>query len=89
MLTCLREHAQWRDRLDGWLRFGTRVALVLGNSAYQNVAQLPNPVNDGAIIAAKLKEAGFLAQVAGQANSTACLPCPAARRRPSARHSTA
>ena len=36
-----------------------RVALVLGNSAYQNVAQLPNPVNDGAIIAAKLKEAGF------------------------------
>ncbi len=36
-----------------------RVALVLGNSAYQNVAQLPNPVSDGAIIAAKLKEAGF------------------------------
>src|SRR6266545_4474819 len=36
-----------------------RVALVLGNSAYQNVAQLPNPVNDGGIIAAKLKEAGF------------------------------
>src|SRR6202795_2142155 len=36
-----------------------RVALVLGNSAYQNVAQLPNPVNDGAIIAAKLREAGF------------------------------
>jgi uncharacterized caspase-like protein len=36
-----------------------RVALVLGNSAYQNVAQLPNPVNDGAVIAAKLKEAGF------------------------------
>ena len=36
-----------------------RVALVLGNSAYQNVAQLPNPVNDGAVIAAKLREAGF------------------------------
>lgn len=36
-----------------------RVALVLGNSAYQNVAPLPNPVNDGAVIAAKLKEAGF------------------------------
>src|SRR6266705_1962125 len=36
-----------------------RVALVLGNSAYQNVEQLPNPVSDGAIIAAKLKEAGF------------------------------
>jgi hypothetical protein len=36
-----------------------RVALVLGNSAYQNVAPLPNPVNDGAVIAATLKEAGF------------------------------
>ena len=36
-----------------------RVALVLGNSAYQNVAPLPNPVNDGAVIAATLKAAGF------------------------------
>jgi hypothetical protein len=36
-----------------------RVALVLGNSAYQNVARLPNPVNDGAAIAATLKDAGF------------------------------
>ena len=36
-----------------------RVALVLANSAYQNVAALPNPVNDGAMIAATLKEAGF------------------------------
>ena len=36
-----------------------RVALVIGNSAYQNVPPLPNPVNDGAVIAAKLKEAGF------------------------------
>jgi uncharacterized caspase-like protein len=36
-----------------------RVALVLGNSAYQNVAALPNPVNDGAMIAATLKDAGF------------------------------
>src|SRR5258706_6931556 len=36
-----------------------RVALVLGNSAYQNVAQLPNPVNDGTVIAATLKNAGF------------------------------
>src|SRR3981189_2650121 len=36
-----------------------RVALVLGNSAYQNVAKLPNPVNDGAVIAATLKDAGF------------------------------
>jgi uncharacterized caspase-like protein len=36
-----------------------RVALVLGNAAYQNVAKLPNPVNDSAVIAATLKEAGF------------------------------
>src|SRR6202140_3310326 len=36
-----------------------RVALVLGNSAYQNVAPLPNPVNDSAVIAATLKDAGF------------------------------
>ena len=26
----VQHDAQWRDRLDGWLRFGTRVALVLG-----------------------------------------------------------
>src|SRR6478735_354278 len=36
-----------------------RVALVLGNSAYRNVAPLPNPVNDSAKIASTLKEAGF------------------------------
>src|ERR1700720_179404 len=36
-----------------------RVALVLGNSAYQNVPQLANPVNDGAVVAATLKAAGF------------------------------
>ena len=36
-----------------------RVALVLGNSAYQNVPPLANPVNDGAVIAATLRDAGF------------------------------
>src|SRR5438874_10350993 len=36
-----------------------RVALVLGNSNYQNVAPLANPVNDSARIASTLKEAGF------------------------------
>jgi uncharacterized caspase-like protein len=36
-----------------------RVALVLGNSAYQNVAPLANPVNDAAMIAATLRDAGF------------------------------
>ncbi|MGE5159014.1 MAG: caspase family protein [Gemmatimonas sp.] len=38
---------------------GKRVAFVLGNSLYQNVPRLANPVNDAALIAAKLKEAGF------------------------------
>ena len=36
-----------------------RVALVLGNSNYQNVAPLANPVNDSSRIAATLKDAGF------------------------------
>src|SRR5258706_13501269 len=36
-----------------------RVALVVGNSAYQNVPRLPNPVNDCTVIAATLKNAGF------------------------------
>jgi uncharacterized caspase-like protein len=36
-----------------------RVALVLGNSAYRNVAPLTNPVNDSARIASTLKDAGF------------------------------
>src|SRR5262245_10291308 len=36
-----------------------RVALVLGNSVYQNVPPLPNPVNDAALMAKTLKEAGF------------------------------
>jgi uncharacterized caspase-like protein len=36
-----------------------RVALVLGNAAYQNAPSLPNPVNDSSMIAATLKDAGF------------------------------
>jgi hypothetical protein len=38
---------------------GKRVALVIGNSAYQNVAQLPNPIKDAAAIADMFKKAGF------------------------------
>ena len=38
---------------------GKRVALVLGNSAYQNVPQLTNPVNDAALMADTFKKAGF------------------------------
>jgi len=36
-----------------------RVALVIGNSAYQNVPPLANPVNDAALMAQTLKNAGF------------------------------
>ena len=36
-----------------------RVALTIGNSAYKNVPQLTNPVNDAAAVAALLKNAGF------------------------------
>jgi uncharacterized caspase-like protein len=38
---------------------GKRVALVIGNSAYQNVPRLTNPANDASAIAAMLKKAGF------------------------------
>ncbi len=36
-----------------------RVALVIGNSAYQTVAALTNPVRDAKAVAAALREAGF------------------------------
>jgi uncharacterized caspase-like protein len=38
---------------------GKRVALVLANSAYQHAPSLTNPVNDGAVMAKTLKDAGF------------------------------
>src|ERR1700675_1750840 len=36
-----------------------RVALVIGNSAYQKVGKLSNPANDAAAVAAMFKSAGF------------------------------
>lgn len=36
-----------------------RIALVVGNSAYQNVAHLDNPKNDATLMARTLKELGF------------------------------
>jgi hypothetical protein len=36
-----------------------RVALVIGNAAYQNVGHLANPINDAAAIAATFKKANF------------------------------
>ena len=48
------------------LAFGTsaghaqsRVALVIGNSAYQSVPVLPNPINDAADLGASLERLGF------------------------------
>jgi hypothetical protein len=37
----------------------TRVALVIGNGAYQNAPKLPNPRNDATDVAAALKRSGF------------------------------
>jgi hypothetical protein len=37
----------------------SRVALVFGNSTYQNVSALPNPVNDASDISVSLKRLGF------------------------------
>lgn len=36
-----------------------RVALIIGNSAYQNVPPLTNPINDGNVMSATFKNAGF------------------------------
>jgi len=38
---------------------GKRVALIIGNSSYQNVPPLPNPVNDAAAMAEIFKKAAF------------------------------
>ncbi len=38
---------------------GRRVALVMGNSSYENTAPLENPKNDATDFAARLKELGF------------------------------
>jgi hypothetical protein len=38
---------------------GKRVALVLGNSAYQNVPMLTNPVNDARLMTETFRKAGF------------------------------
>src|SRR5262245_10545149 len=45
-----------------------RIALVIGNSAYQNVSALTNPVNDATDMAAKLKSLQFEVLVATDAD---------------------
>ena len=52
---------------------GKRLALVIGNSSYQNIMRLTNPVNDAADVAEKLKSLKFevlLATDASQAKMT-------------------
>ena len=45
----------------------SRVALVIGNSAYRHVPALPNPANDAADVAASLQRLGFSVVVAKDA----------------------
>ncbi len=40
-----------------------RVALIIGNGAYQNVPELPNPPHDAAAVAAAFKRLGFSVQL--------------------------
>lgn len=56
VLLCAPSYAQTPDAL---ANSTSRVALVIGNSAYRSVAPLPNPVNDAELVAEKLWEAGF------------------------------
>ena len=42
-----------------WAQAEKRVALVIGNSAYQHTSKLTNPFNDAADVAAELKKLGF------------------------------
>ena len=49
-LTLLTGHQALADK---------RVALVIGNSSYRNVAKLSNPANDAAAVAAIFKSACF------------------------------
>jgi hypothetical protein len=48
-----------------------RVALVIGNGAYQNSSRLPNPANDAADIGAALKRSGFEVIVGTDLSKTA------------------
>jgi hypothetical protein len=43
---------------------GSRVALVIGNGAYEQVQHLPNPRNDAEAIAKELRSMGFVVQTA-------------------------
>jgi hypothetical protein len=49
----------------------TRVALVIGNGAYQNAPSLPNPAHDAADVAAALERTGFQTILATDLNRDA------------------
>src|SRR3954452_8876799 len=48
----------WLDEASAYV-VNKRVALVIGNSNYQHAVTLPNPVNDGKLMADTLRKAGF------------------------------
>lgn len=48
-----------QGRLPAHADTDARLALVIGNGAYANVAALDNPVNDAELMAASLREVGF------------------------------
>jgi hypothetical protein len=48
------------------INLGRRVALIIGNSAYQNTDPLANPANDARDIAAALKRVGFQEVIEGE-----------------------
>ena len=51
--------ATWFGPAGSALAAEKRVALVMGNSAYKNVARLKNPVNDAALVGDMFRKAGF------------------------------
>src|SRR5581483_2497038 len=48
-----------------------RVALVIGNGAYEHAPRLPNPANDAADVSAALKRSGFETILATDLNKAA------------------
>ncbi|WP_298260388.1 caspase family protein [uncultured Litoreibacter sp.] len=50
-----------------------RIALVIGNGAYENVAELRNPKNDSADLAASLRAAGFEVDLLSDQSQSAML----------------
>lgn len=49
----------WWALAAGWAAAEPRIALVIGNGAYQAVNALPNPPHDAALMAKALRQAGF------------------------------